>query len=907
MALRRRAATAMRMGSVGALLPLLTVAGASAIANRREALNASLKSQKSASECLTTTASLAFQGLKSGLAWTIAVDAYAMTSVTDAELARYMATRPGCSVAGEIARKLGPLCMRNVLGFAGFLGLFGGVSCSLEVLRSKNDLLNPFVGGFTAGLVFLQQEFPKPRTHLTSAIVCGVFAMAIHHLIPAISKESESEDVAAVETRRWTMRQRRHVNGNSNALASTNTAENPSSSSWGSGRTVPVNIMSTSKRVAPPVVPAEHFTPTTINQGNTRGVTIPRRPQSSRLPSSRDHLAPCRPKRRVQSARGASEKNNQSNDAYTVLQSIGDNTLPKLQHQIGDLLNTKTRSSYSLQKPTPPESSAPTSGTDGKLHVQWAVKVSTAPTVQDLDGNSPEPTEMSDLRRLLQDRYGEIRSARQAFLAWDANRDGRICAKELRDMLSRLGIARVLGQMKVNVILQHVLARPTASLDYEDFFGVVYGPREQNQAALSSSNRQTANYTGPEEDTDSTADSDCVVSLLRSKYESHKVHQVFRDWDIDKNGGVTLAEIESNLRRQGLRISKPELMKLFDTYDLDRDGRLLYDEFKRLVYGPVHEPRYSYLAEQHRQNAHKQPMHERDSLEFFRKSTVPEQSNHSIDNPRFRATLKLKLKEFAARLNDAYAEFDDDHNGYLSYSELCVGLKELGLNLTEREFLHLATRVDADGNGEICFKEFCHVFGSDGAVNRRCQSARTGDEEDKRVEEKSAKTQLKHGSQRQRAAGTFNFSHLTRRAKTPTRCGRTPYPDTRGIISDNQGDTTNPARFMTESQLYGSASTSRSIPIPAKVITTLGQEEKQRLDAAKANRLQRLRVQMELYEDQARPLQDSYNVAQERRVRTLQRHRERYHQRIEQRPRYAQSPARKGIQILRASSTAPIV
>ncbi|KUF81291.1 Calcium-dependent protein kinase [Phytophthora nicotianae] len=646
MALRRRAATAMRMGSVGALLPLLTVAGASAVSNRREALNAPLKSQKSASECLTTTASLAFQGLKSGLAWTIAVDAYAMTSVTDAELARYMATRPGCSVVGEIARKLGPLCMRNVLGFAGFLGLFGGVSCSLEVLRSKNDLLNPFVGGFTAGLVFLQQEFRKPRTHLTSAIVCGVFAMAIHHLIPAISKESESEDVAAVETR---------------------------------------------------------------------------------------------------------------------------------------------------------------------------------------------------------------------------------------------------------------------SLDYEDFFGVVYGPREQNQAALSSSNRQTANYTGPEEDTDSTADSDCVVSLLRSKYESRKVHQVFRDWDIDKNGGVTLAEIESNLRRQGLRISKPELMKLFDTYDLDRDGRLLYDEFKRLVYGPVHEPRYSYLAEQRRQNAHKQPMHERDSLEFFRKSTVPEQSNHSIDNPRFRATLKLKLKEFAARLNDAYAEFDDDHNGYLSYSELCVGLKELGLNLTEREFLHLATRVDADGNGEICFKEFCHVFGSDGAVNRRCQSARTGDEEDKRVEEKSAKTQLKHGSQRQRAAGTFNFSHLTRRAKTPTRCGRTPYPDTRGIISDNQGDTTNPARFMTESQLYGSASTSRSIPIPAKVITTLGQEEKQRLDAAKANRLQRLRVQMELYEDQARPLQDSYNVAQERRVRTLQRHRERYHQRIEQRPRYAQSPARKGIQILRASSTAPIV
>ncbi|KAG6969631.1 hypothetical protein JG687_00003105, partial [Phytophthora cactorum] len=514
---------------------------------------------------------MVFRGLGTGLAWTIAVDGYALASVTDAELSRYMAKRPGSSVAREAVKRLGPLCMRNMLSFAGFLGLYGGVSCSLEKVRGKNDLMNPFVGGFTAGLVALWPERRKPRTLLTSAFVCGAVAMALHHLIPSISKESDNEGVSAAEAR---------------------------------------------------------------------------------------------------------------------------------------------------------------------------------------------------------------------------------------------------------------------SLDYEDFCGFVYGPPEQ---ASSSSSRQATTNARPEEDTISTADPDCVVSLLRAKYESRKVHQVFRDWDIDKNGGVTFAEIESNLRRQGLRIVKPELMKLFDTYDLNRDGRLLYDEFMRLVYGPVHEQRYSYLAEQRRQKSHQQPMHERDPLEFFRSSAVPEQSNHSIDDSGFRATLQCKLKEFAARLNDAYAAFDDDHNGYLSYRELCHGLRELGLNLTEHEFLHLATRVDTDGNGEICFKEFCDVFGGGETVNRRPRSARTRDVEDKPVEEQ--------------------------RAKTPTRCGRTPYTDTKGIIGGKHEHTTDPARFMTETQLYGSASTSRS----AKVITTLGQEEKQRYDAAKANRLQRLRVQMERYEDKARPLQDSYNVAQERR------------------------------------------
>ncbi|KAI9983876.1 hypothetical protein PInf_005149 [Phytophthora infestans] len=215
---------------------------------------------------------------------------------------------------------------------------------------------------------------------------------------------------------------------------------------------------------------------------------------------------------------------------------------------------------------------------------------------------------------------------------------------------------------------------------------------------------------------------------------------------------------------------------------------------------------------------------ERDPLEFFRTQAIPEQSNH-IGNPRFRAKLQCKLKEFAAGLNDAYTAFDDDHDG-------------------------------------ICrFENF-----------------------------------------------VMDFSHLTRRTETPTRCGRTPYPNTKGIISGNQDDLMNPTRFKTEAQVYGSASTSRSISAPAKVITTLGQEEKQRHDAAKATRLQRLRVQMDRHEDQARPLQDSYNVALERRVRTLQRHREQYHLRIEkQRPRLALSPARKGIQIVRTSSTAPFV
>ncbi|EGZ12776.1 hypothetical protein PHYSODRAFT_514217 [Phytophthora sojae] len=198
MATRTSAARALRVGSVGGLMPLLTVAGASCLADRREALNAPPQSSKtSSSDCVSTTALLVYRGLGAGLAWTIGVDGYFLASLSDAEWQQRVAARPGSSVAREAARWLGRLSVRNMLGFAGFLGVFGGMSCSLKKVRGKSDLLNPFVGGFTAGMVILPKEVRKPRALLTAAFLCGSASMALHYFIP--TGENKSEGVS--ETR----------------------------------------------------------------------------------------------------------------------------------------------------------------------------------------------------------------------------------------------------------------------------------------------------------------------------------------------------------------------------------------------------------------------------------------------------------------------------------------------------------------------------------------------------------------------------------------------------------------------------------------------------------------------------------------------------------------------------------
>jgi hypothetical protein len=177
------------MGSVGGLLPLLTVAGASSLMDKRQAPNEPPKT--STTDCVSTTALVVYRGLGAGLAWTIGVDGYALASMTSAEWAQDLAARPGSSVAREVARTLVRLSARNMLGFASFLGVFGGVSCSLEKIRGHNDLLNPFAGGFTAGLVILPGEMRKPRPLLTAALLCGSASMALHYFIPTGENKSE--------------------------------------------------------------------------------------------------------------------------------------------------------------------------------------------------------------------------------------------------------------------------------------------------------------------------------------------------------------------------------------------------------------------------------------------------------------------------------------------------------------------------------------------------------------------------------------------------------------------------------------------------------------------------------------------------------------------------------------------
>jgi len=103
------------------------------------------------------------------------------------------------------------------------------------------------------------------------------------------------------------------------------------------------------------------------------------------------------------------------------------------------------------------------------------------------------------------------------------------------------------------------------------------------------------------------------------------------------------------------------------------------------------------------------------------------------------------------------------------------------------------------------------------------------------------------------------------------------------------------SRFSTEARIYGSNESRSKLEDSTAgpcwhVSTTLGQEDKQRRDAAHVNRLQRIRQQLNEYNSLTQQSHALDGEAQDRRVRTIQRQVERYQEAIDQHhPRFAKA------------------
>ncbi|KAF4531407.1 hypothetical protein B566_EDAN009649 [Ephemera danica] len=164
-----------------------------------------------------------------------------------------------------------------------------------------------------------------------------------------------------------------------------------------------------------------------------------------------------------------------------------------------------------------------------------------------------------------------ITNLRTAFDLLDRDRDGRVTAGELQHMLENLGIP-VRAEMTAQLLAQ--ASRSGASLVDESEFLQWVSHMETVAAAAARAADETSSTDEHNLARESSEDADDANQDLIA---------AFRVFDRDSNGFITMDELRSAMEMIGESVTEMELGEMLALADIDRDGRINYEEFAKLL------------------------------------------------------------------------------------------------------------------------------------------------------------------------------------------------------------------------------------------------------------------------------------------------------------------------------------
>ncbi|CAD5183207.1 unnamed protein product [Musa acuminata subsp. malaccensis] len=134
-----------------------------------------------------------------------------------------------------------------------------------------------------------------------------------------------------------------------------------------------------------------------------------------------------------------------------------------------------------------------------------------------------------------------------------------------------------------------------------------------------------------------------------------------------------------------------EHKEVFSLFDKDGDGHITLEELRTIIRSLGREPTLQELQDMIRE--------------------VDVDGNGTIEFDEFLNVMAMRTKEATEaeaeeELREAFKVFDIDNNGYISPSELMSVMTNLGEEVTKEIAAEMIMEVDADGDGQVDFKEF---------------------------------------------------------------------------------------------------------------------------------------------------------------------------------------------------------
>merc|ERR1719438_269658 len=173
---------------------------------------------------------------------------------------------------------------------------------------------------------------------------------------------------------------------------------------------------------------------------------------------------------------------------------------------------------------------------------------------------------------------------------------------------------------------------------------------------------------------------DVLSKFWKCFRDAKVIRQAFKSFDVDGDGQITKQEVAQGMNKSGRAFTMEDIEILFILGDKDGDGQIDFTEFA-LVMTP----------------------------------SAPERISK----------LKKKYPNKAA-VQAAFKKFDANNDGAIDAKELCVGLKNSGVCLTDQEIETIFAVADIDGDGQIDMSEFGQLLGVDKAQPGRAAPAAGG-------------------------------------------------------------------------------------------------------------------------------------------------------------------------------------
>ncbi|CAK8563305.1 unnamed protein product [Lathyrus sativus] len=141
----------------------------------------------------------------------------------------------------------------------------------------------------------------------------------------------------------------------------------------------------------------------------------------------------------------------------------------------------------------------------------------------------------------------------------------------------------------------------------------------------------------------------------------NQLREIFRRFDMDSDGSLTMLELAALIRSLGLKPSGDQVQVMLSKMDSNRNGSVEFDELVGAI--------------------------------------MPNMMNEEV----------LVNQE---QLIGVFKCFDRDGNGYISAAELAGAMAKMGQPLTYKELREMIKEADVDGDGVISFTEFATIMAS---------------------------------------------------------------------------------------------------------------------------------------------------------------------------------------------------